>query len=223
MRASVIRARFNSFFADITKYSDLLVKVIEAKEVVMSPVAKKEVPSRILVSEKREIHEAFVLKIYVAWEVLGEDVFVECLYRDSSRYAQERTVVLPRRLSRNVCRCLISGLGYFDFRDTGDLKGQARSILVDWHNPFEKVLPNTKIDEFYKIRNYVAHRSYRSRQFLLRMYKGRYGLGFREPGEFLVETTGSGEGRAWRKQTRFADYTNAFIDVAKEMAVFLGV
>ena len=94
MRASVIRARFDRFFEDITKHTDLLVKVIEAKEVVMSPVAKKEVPSRILVSEKRQIHEAFVLKIYVAWEVLVEDVFVECLYRDSTRYAKEKTVVL---------------------------------------------------------------------------------------------------------------------------------
>lgn len=223
MRPSLIRTRFNRFFADITKYSDLLVKVLEAEAVVISPELEKEVPSSVLIDEKKEIHEAFVLKIYVAWEVLVEDVFVECLYRDSSRYARERTVVLPRKLSRNVCRCLISGLGYFDFRDTGDLKGQAKRILVDRQNPFEQVLPNTKIDEFYKIRNYVAHRSYRSRQSLLRMYRDRYGLGFREPGEFLVETEGSGEGRARRRQTRFADYTNAFIAVAKGMAEFLGV
>ena len=159
-----------------------------------------------------------MLKIYVTWEVLVENLFVECLSWDTSKYAAHKGIRLAQRQTKGVCRGLISGLGYFDFKDTGDLKGKAKRVLVLKYNPF-KMIPSDeakKIDEFCVIRNYLAHYSDSSRQSLMRMYKDKH-LPFREPGDFFFEFDKQ------NKHIRFAIYTNAFLKAADEMALFLGV
>lgn len=214
-----LKAEFNKFFVRINEHTDLLLKIFEAKKVVIPPEKKKEILTEILPSEKKQIHEAFVLKIYVAWEVLVENLFVECLSRDPSKYAEYKGIRLAKRLTKDVCRSLVSGLGYFDFKDTGDLKGKAKKVLAPRYNPF-KVIPSdegNKIDEFCVIRNYLAHYSESSRQSLMRMYKNKYSLTFREPGDFFFEFDKQ------NKQIRFANYTNAFMKATDEMAIFLGV
>lgn len=214
-----LKAEFDKFFVLINEYTDLLLKIFEAKEVVIPPEKKKEIYTEVLTSEKKHIHEAFVLKIYVAWEVLVENLFIECLSRDPSQYAKYKDIRLRKSLSRDVCRCLISGLGYFDFKDTGDLKGKAKRVLVPKYNPF-KMIPSDegkKIDEFCVIRNYLAHYSDSSRQSLMRMYKDKYNLPFHEPGDFFFEFD------KHKKQICFASYTNAFLKSVDEMAIFLGV
>jgi hypothetical protein len=214
-----LKGEFDSFFVLINEYTDLLLKVFEAIEVVIAPQKKKEILTEVLSSEKKHIHEAFVLKIYVAWEVLVENLFVDCLSRDPSQYALYKTVKLPKKLTRDVCRGLVSGLGYFDFKDTRDLKGKAKRVLVEKYNPFVKISSSdaAKIDEFCTIRNYLAHYSDSSRQSLGRMYKNKYGSPFREPGDFFFEFDKK------KRQIRFADYANAFLKAADEMAIFLGV
>ena len=215
----LLKAEFNKFFIRINEHTDLLQKIFEAKKVVVPPEKKKEILTDILPSEKKQIHEAFVLKIYVAWEVLVENLFIECLSCDPSEYAKFKTIKLPKRLTKDVCRGLISGLGYFDFKDTGDLKGKAKRVLVPKYNPF-KMIPldeGKMIDEFCVIRNYLSHYSDSSKQSLMRMYKYKYSLSFREPGDFFFELD------KHKKQIRFANYTNAFLKAADEMALFLGV
>ena len=214
-----LKAEFNKFFVRINEHTDLLLKIFEAKKVVIPPEKKKEILTEILPSEKKQIHEAFVLKIYVAWEVLVENIFIECLSRDPSKYAEYKGIRLAKRLTKDVCRSLVSGLGYFDFKDTGDLKGKAKKVLAPRYNPF-KMIPSdegNKIDEFCVIRNYLAHYSESSKQSLMRMYKNKYSLTFREPGDFFFEFDKQ------NKQIRFANYTNAFMKAADEMALFLAV
>ncbi len=219
MRKALLTREFDRFFTRLNDYTDLLLKLYEAREVVIAPGQAREIDKRIRPSEKKHIHEAFVLKIYVAWEVLVENVFVECLRRDPSEYATRKGLVLPGKLSRDVSRAMLSGLGYFDFKDTSDLKGKARRFLTPRQNPFAAIPTEAgkRMDEFYVIRNYLAHYSISARQTLTRMYKDRYDLGFQEPGDFFFE---------WDRQTkqvRFANYTNAFMTGANAMGVFLRI
>jgi hypothetical protein len=219
MASLLIKSDFSKFFSAMAQYTDLLLKITEAKKIVVPPEKEKEIYTKLLVSEKRQIHEAFVLKMYVAWELLVENVFIECLYRDPSGYARHKMLALPVKLTRDICRGLVSGLGYFDFRNTDDLKGKAKKALVDRFNPFA-VLPRDatdRIDEFYVIRNYLAHYSDSSRQSLAAMYRRKYNLPFQEPGKFFFEYD------THNKQIRFANYTNAFLKAADEMALFLNV
>lgn len=212
MRKSSFKDTLNRFFHRMVWYADFLKKISSAKRVILTP------------TEKKETLEAFVLKVYVTWEILIQDLLVDCLNRDTSQYAKHKNIHLPRHLSRNVCENLISGLDYFNFTDTDDIIGKARKILVPQYNPFNsKDLREVKddlkkIDEFRKIRNYLAHYSSDSKQKLLKIYKSNYSLKkFCEPGNFLS---------AFDKQTkriRFLNYTNAFFNAADKMAEALKV
>lgn len=214
MRKSSFEETFDTFFYWINWYTDLLVKVTEAKRIVSHP------------HEKKEIFEAFILKIHVTWELLVEDLLVDCLNRDTSQYAKYKAISLPRNLTKHTCACLITGLRFFDVRSTSEIKKIANNILVPKYNPFKvfrKKDPAVKrdskrIDEFYLMRNYIAHYSDKSKRSLMSMYDKNYSLTkFREPGDFLF---------AFDKQTnqiRYANYIYSFLNIADEMATFLGV
>jgi len=219
MARTRIKSVFDDFFLRISRYTDLLLKISVAKRVEIPKEYEGDILKEVLESEKKRIHEAFVLNIYVTWELLAESVLIDCLSRDSSQYARHKDITLPKTPSRTLCRGLISGVGYFDFRDTGELKGIAKKILVPKFNPFSTIPADAgkKINEFCLIRNYLAHRSEDSKRALRGMYEKRYNTGFCEPGDFFFEYD------AGEKQIRFASYTNAFIYAAEQMAEFLGV
>jgi hypothetical protein len=127
---------------------------------------------------------------------------------------------LRKHLPRNQCEAMILGMGYLDFRDVSDIKGKAKNILVSQYNPFA-IIKNPalkRMNEFYCIRNYIAHYSTPAERSLWKIYENTYKMRrFHEPGHFLM---------AWdkrTKQTRFDNYLNAFLDSAIEMEGFLGV
>lgn len=115
---------------------------------------------------------------------------------------------------------MLLGLGYLDFRSIGKIKKIGHDVLVDAHNPFKRIPQSAgiKIDEFYKIRNYVAHYSSLSKRSLMKIYKEKYGMQrFREPGNFLIAQDRES------RQIRFSNYIDAFIETAYKMGLFLGV
>ena len=208
MRKSSFEDTFDRFFYWINWYTDLLVKVTEDKRVIS------------FANEKKEIYEAFVLKICATWEIFVEELLVNCLNRDTSQYADYKAVKIPKNLSSNVCMCLITGLGFFDFKSAGDIKGIAKKILVNKFNPFPAIPKKdaARIDEFLIIRNYLAHYSAKSKQSLMCIYKKNYDFkNFREPGDFLFANDKQ------TKQIRFANYIDSFLNAADEMGVFMGV
>ena len=220
------KTEFERFFTSMTQYTDLLVKIIGTKKVIIPQHKKEEISVPLSIFEKQQIHEAFVLKICAIWEILVEDVLVECLRCDTSSYSKTKGITLPKKLTKNLCKGLVSGLGYFDFRDMGDLRGKAKKILADNYNPFKEILPREikKINEFYIMRNYIAHRSNTSKQALMRMYKSRYGMEkFRQPGDFLFDIIGFTEVGERGKQIRFADYSSSFMTAADQLAAFLDI
>lgn len=224
MRIPALRTEFDHFIANMNQHTDLLVKIMKAKGIVLSPDEERGISPRFLLAEKKQIHEAFVLKICATWEILAEDVFVECLLHDTSKYKEQTGITLPRKkLTRDICKGLVSGLGYFSFRDAGDLKGKAKKFLAECCNPFKKIPPDatTKINEFYLIRNYIAHRSSAAEQSLKRMYKRTYKMRFRPPGNFLFDIVKFIELGEKGEQIRFANYSEAFEKAAEEMSEFI--
>lgn len=173
------------------------------------------------VKEKKQIFEAFVLKIYVSWELLVQGILIDCLNRDTSQYAKHTETPLPKHLSRNVCKALLKGLGYFP--RPADIKKTAKNILVPRHNPFGAIPESAarKMKEFRTIRNYLAHYSDSSRTKLKTMYKRNYNLKhFQEPGDFLFRQFGRSRPGG---KIRFATYIKSFFDAADAMASFLSV
>jgi hypothetical protein len=170
--------------------------------------------------EKAEVLGAFVFKICAQWEILVEDLLVDCLNRDSTQYAEFMGLRLRKHVPRAECTAMIRGLGYLDFRGVNDIKQKAKSILVNEFNPFQAISNNDskKIDEFYKIRNYLAHYSRVAERSLMKMYADTYRLNtLREPGDFLLTYDKK------IKSARMQLYINAFIGAADSMADELGV
>ncbi len=224
MANNLLKNEFDVFFTDMGKYSDLLVKIIEAIEVVVPPQKKEEILTKLLLTEKKQIHEAFVLKICATWEILAENIFIACLSQNTSEYAICKGISLPRKLTKDTCKGLISGLSYFSFRNASDLKGKVKKYLDKRYNPFKDISQDVikKIDEFYTIRNYIAHRSDTAKQTLKKVYK-KYQMRFRPPGNFLFDMVEFVELGERGKEIRFANYSKAFEKAADEMAISLGI
>lgn len=209
IKKASVEVTFDNFFDWMNWYMKLLDKIYNAQRVIAKP------------DEKREIFEAFVLKIHVIWEIFVEDLLVDCLNKDTSQYAEYIGIKrLRKHLPRNICKAMVLGMSYLNFRDVPDIKGKANNILVSQYNPFASITNPAlkKMNEFYCIRNYIAHYSETAKRSLWKIYKNTYKMGrFREPGHFLM---------AWDRKTkkiRFDNYIIAFLDSVKEMADFLGL
>ena len=174
MRKTSLRLSLDAFDVLLDYYENFMARIAAAQRVVR------------LKHEKTEILEAFVLRLVTSWEVLVEELFVACLSRDSSMYAEFRDLTLRKHLSYDEAYAVLTGLGYLDFRGVGDVKGHARQLLVV--NPFDAIPQGAadRIDEFLAMRNYLTHYSRPSRLRLLALYKRNHGMQrFREPGDFL--------------------------------------
>ena len=225
MPTSSLKAEFDNFFASMIQHTDLLVKIIKTTKIELPQTEKKEILPKLLPTEKKQIHEAFVLKICATWEILAENVFVECLSQDTSKYAAYKGITLHRKVTKDTCKGLVSGLRYFDCGNMSSIQGKANKLLTDRQNPFKEISRDviTKINEFYQIRNYIAHRSDTAKQSLKRMYKQSYKMRFRLPGNFLFDIVTFVESGERGREIRFAHYSKAFEKAADEMAIFLGI
>src|SRR3990172_8269723 len=109
---------------------------------------------------------------------------------------------------------MLTGLGYTDFKSVSHIKDIAGKILVPAHNPFKHIAPPTteRIDEFAKMRNYLAHYSTPARRSLHSSYRRNQKLtNFREPADFLYADNRKS------KQIRFGDYIDAYLDASTAM------
>lgn len=140
------------------------------------------------VAESDVLAEGLVLILAGYWEEVVDEDFVDALNRDTTAYAERVRIELPKNLSRDICFGFLVGDGYLDFRDTGDIVGKARKVLVPANNPFDHLTKTVRksIDQFYILRNYLAHRSQQS----YRAYRGLLEKDFKykrvvRPGVFL--------------------------------------
>jgi len=222
MRKSSLEITFEKFFDQISFYRDLLTKIKHTDKISYDnpEVIKSLKTTGIDLREKKEVFEALFLKIYVTWEILVEELLIDCLNRDISQYATHKETTFPKHLPRSVCKALITGLRYFDVRSVGEIQKISRQILIDRYNPFKSIDEPSKkrINETYIIRRYLAHYSDQAKRELRRLYKDKYNLKhFRQPGDFLFAFDKE------TKQIRLANYINAFINAADAMAKFLSV
>lgn len=208
MRKSSFELTLGNFYRNMEMDVVFLIKIEEAKRVVKS------------VEEKRDVFEAYVFKICANWEVLLEDLLIDCLNKDTTRYKELTGFKIPKNISRQTCKAIILGTGYFDCKNVSHLKQKAKSILVSQYNSFKEIpRPNgDKIDEFFALRNYLAHYSDAAKRSLEKIYKNAHSLkSFREPGEFLLAKDKR------KKIPRMAVYINNFTDTVDIMAKFLDV
>lgn len=152
--------------------------------------------------EAAEIVEAFTVKTICDWEWYAEQMIYECLKLDTSQLSVELGLALPSTISIDECAGYLSGLGYFDLKSATNLKAITKKILVKGQNPFENIGTDVrnKIDDFYVLRNFVAHRSKKAKKSLLKMYTKYDQNDFQEVCDFLLETNTKNSSKTIRYQ-----------------------
>ena len=157
--------------------------------------------------EASEIFEAFTIKSICDWEWYAEKMICECLKDDTTQLSKELDLTLPKSISIDECIVYLNGLGYFDLKNVSNLKSIAKKILVNNKNPFQKISSEARnhIDDFYALRNYVAHRSNKSKKTLIRIYNKHNQTEFIEVGEFLLNKSSND-----KKTIRFQDFGSSF-------------
>lgn len=177
MRKSDLKKNHKNLDESIARYKSFLQKLSPLKAAIR------------LAQEKRDIVESALLRLCANWERFVDEHLVDCLSVDNSKLEDFLGVSIPAHPSKNLCSALIFGDGYRDFSSFGALKGFSKKPLPDDSNPFVQVTSAQfkRIDEVYKIRNYLAHYSGKSRRTLQRMYAEEYNMTrFIEPGQFLL-------------------------------------
>ena len=210
MRKSAVKKTFDFFHEWMNWDIDFLSKVYSGQRAVYSR------------KEKEQILEAFVFKICANWQVFTEGLLIDCLNKDTTQFAKHTDFSVPKHLSRDVCKAMLMGVKYLDFKNVSHLKGFAKKILVPNNDPFKRISAakgevGDKIDEFYTMRNYLGHYSYFADRKLAAVYKEHGMKRWREPGDYLLSFDRNNQ------MPRIRVYTNAFVQAADEMGAFLGV
>ncbi len=198
MRKADLAKNHQQFDRALARYRNFTKRIISAQRVI----SKK--------TEKEDLIESVLLRLCAIWERFVDEHLVDCVNVDHSKLNEYLGVPIPRNPTRNLCEALLIGANYLDFRGFGQLKGYSKKILPDASNPFLAVGSSriNKLDETFKLRNYLAHYSSASRRSLDQMYKNVYKLGkFVEPGRFLIAYDGS---RLWK-------YFDAFEGASQDM------
>ncbi|MBI9036470.1 MAG: hypothetical protein JEZ03_18590 [Bacteroidales bacterium] len=134
------------------------------------------------------IEEAFLIKHVAEWEIFIQNIFAYCIAIDTTAICNHLELDLSKKISFDNAYAILNGLNFFTATSTSELKGLAKKIITEKNNPFtqfDKTVLNN-VDEVYILRNYIAHKSKKSKQRLQKMYKDRYRLtDFQNPGHFL--------------------------------------
>lgn len=139
--------------------------------------------------ETYETIEAFVIKFICDWEWFIERHFIHLLTRDTSKLSEHLTINLPKQMSFDEGLAILNGTGYFNFKNCSDIKGLAKKLLSLANNSFLSITKEAtkNIDDLYIIRNYIAHKSNKSKKALSSFYNQENIIEFIEPGEYLVK------------------------------------
>jgi len=139
--------------------------------------------------ETEETLEAFSIKLVCDWEWFIERTMINCLIKDTSGLSTHLNLNLPPTITYDVGFAILNGTGYFDIKSTGNLKGLAKKVLIENLNPFVKISKDRcdSIDDFYIIRNYIAHKSEASKRSYKKLLLDRKNITeFIEPGKYLL-------------------------------------
>lgn len=150
------------------------------------------------------IEEAFLVKHLAEWETFINNIIVYCVAIDTSQISNFLDLELPKKLSFENATAVVNGLTYLSITSSTELKGLAKKIITEENNPFNQFQMKllNHVDEVYALRNYVAHKSRKSKTSLMKMYTNRYKIkSFLKPGFFLAE----------RIKDEFGDYPRSHL------------
>jgi len=111
-------------------------------------------------------HDLAIIRLYRAFEALMLDTLVGALNNDTSTLSTRTGFSFPKHLTDEVCRFLVTGRGYFDFKGRDGLIKTLKQYLPDHHYMVEVVSKpgyRNSLELLSAARNYAAHESQQSK------------------------------------------------------------
>lgn len=111
-------------------------------------------------------HDLAIIRLYRAFETLMLDALVGALNNDTSTLSTRTGFAFPKHLTNEVCRFLVTGRGYFDFKGRDGLIKTLKQYLPDDHYLVEVVSKagyRNSLELLSAARNYSAHDSQQSK------------------------------------------------------------
>ncbi|HMN94005.1 MAG TPA: hypothetical protein PKC60_12320 [Hydrogenophaga sp.] len=111
-------------------------------------------------------HDLAIIRLYRAFESLMLDALVGALNNDTSTLSSRTGFTFPKHLTDEVCRFLVTGRGYFDFKGRDGLIRALKQYLPDAHYLITVVSKQgyrDSLDLLTAARNYAAHESQQSK------------------------------------------------------------
>jgi hypothetical protein len=107
-------------------------------------------------------YEYGILRLYREFEAMMLDALVGAINNDTSFIARSTGVAFPKHLTDEVCRYLIVGTGYFDFKGSDGLIQTLKKYVPDNHyliRAMKKDKYKRVLDRLPALRNLAAHNS----------------------------------------------------------------
>jgi len=151
------------------------------------------------------IYDYAMIRLYREFESLMFDALVGAINNDTSTLSEKTGYDFPDHLKEEVCRFLVTGSGYFDFRGRSGLIGTLKNYVPNDHY-LVTVVKKRKylmpLKRLTALRNHAAHSSTKSKRAALNAI-----------GQQRMRTSGS-----WLKsQGRFFSLADRLQELAQEI------
>ena len=123
------------------------------------------------------LHNYAIIRLYLEFESLMLDALVGAINNDTSTLETTTSVAFPKHLTDEVCKFLITGTGYFDFKGRDGLIKTLKSFVPDTHYLLEAVrkpVYKPALERLTTLRNFAAHESAASKRAAIAATGGTY-------------------------------------------------
>lgn len=139
-------------------------------EVVETKAFVTDAAAGLTDAQVSRVYDSAIIMLYRDFENLVLEVLVGAVNNDTTTISSALAVNFPRHLTDEVCRYLITGPSYFDFKGRDGLIGRVRQYVPDGHY-LVRVLKDPKykdaVERLCALRNLAAHASPQSRKAAL--------------------------------------------------------
>ena len=111
-----------------------------------------------------------IIRLYREFESLVFDALVGAINNDTSTISSRTGYAFPDHLSQDVCRYLVVGSGYFDFKGRSGLIRTLKGFVLDDHyllKAIKKKKYRQSLERLSGLRNFAAHSSPQSKKSAL--------------------------------------------------------
>jgi hypothetical protein len=111
-----------------------------------------------------------IIRLYLEFEVLMLKTLVGAVNSDTQTISESTGIKFPKHLSEDVCKYVVVGTGYFDFKGRDGLLRTLRKFVPKTHYLY-KIIKSSKyknaLEQLSALRNYAAHRSKQAKKAAL--------------------------------------------------------